>query len=144
MNSAYVSAFAALAGSAIGALASFATTWLTQHFQDRVQRRSQEVSRQEHLFGDFIDIASKLYADALTNRMDNPSKIVPLYALMNKLRLFASERTILSADAVMKQIVEIYYAPNADFQSRQSVQSSSFDLLRDFTVSCRNDLSGGR
>src|SRR6266851_6401938 len=30
MNNAYLSAIAALAGSAIGALASFATTWLTQ------------------------------------------------------------------------------------------------------------------
>jgi hypothetical protein len=30
MDAAYISAFAALAGSAIGALASVATTWLTQ------------------------------------------------------------------------------------------------------------------
>jgi hypothetical protein len=38
MNDAYMSGIAALAGSAIGALASFATTWLTQHSQERAQQ----------------------------------------------------------------------------------------------------------
>ena len=35
MSSAYISAIAALAGSGIGAVASLATTWLTQHAQAR-------------------------------------------------------------------------------------------------------------
>ena len=39
MNPATLSALSALAGSAIGALASVATTWLTQHQQDQTQRR---------------------------------------------------------------------------------------------------------
>jgi hypothetical protein len=65
MNPATLSALAALLGSAIGALASLATTWLTQHYQDRVQRRAQEIARRERMFCEFITQASKLYADAL-------------------------------------------------------------------------------
>ena len=42
-----ISAFSALAGSAIGALASLATTWLTQQHQDHRQRLEQEASRRE-------------------------------------------------------------------------------------------------
>jgi HAMP domain-containing protein len=47
-----ISAFAALAGSAIGAFASFATTWLTQHQQERATRLTQEMSRRERLYGE--------------------------------------------------------------------------------------------
>ena len=55
MDNAYVSALAALAGSAIGAIASFATTWLTQHGQARAQRVAQAIARREHLYSEFID-----------------------------------------------------------------------------------------
>jgi hypothetical protein len=47
MNNAFMSAIAALAGSAIGAVASFATTWLTQHAQDRAQRFAQAMTCRE-------------------------------------------------------------------------------------------------
>jgi hypothetical protein len=77
MDAAYISAFAALAGSAIGALASFATTWLTQHQQERATRPAQEMSRRERLFGEFGDEASRLPADALTHHLEEPSKMVP-------------------------------------------------------------------
>src|SRR3954452_18805463 len=38
MEAAYISTFAALAGTAIGGLTSFATSWMTQHAQARAQR----------------------------------------------------------------------------------------------------------
>ncbi len=67
MEAAYILAFAALAGSAIGAFASFATTWLPQHAQERPTRLAQEMSPRERLYGEFIDEASRLLADALTH-----------------------------------------------------------------------------
>ena len=88
-NSAYISAIAALAGSGIGAVASFATTWLTQDAQERARRVAQAVARRERLYGEFIEEASKLFTDALTHQFDDPSKFVRLYALVGRLRLFA-------------------------------------------------------
>ena len=85
-----MSAISALAGSAIGGVASIATTWLTQHSQDRSQRHAQSVSRRERLYGDFIDEASTLFIDALTHDQIDPSKFVQIYALIRKLRLFAA------------------------------------------------------
>ena len=73
---------------AIGALAFFMTTWLTQHYQSRSQRIAQEDSRREKLYGGFIDQAAILFGDALINQLTDSSKIVPLYAVMGKLRLF--------------------------------------------------------
>jgi hypothetical protein len=142
MNSAYVSALAALAGSAIGAFASLATTWLTQRFQDRTQRRAQEISRREKLFGDFIDEASKMVADAMMHSLDDPSKLVPLYAIKGRMRLFASDRTTTAADAVMKRIVHTYYTPNADFHKNEPGASETLTFLDDFIEACRSELVG--
>jgi hypothetical protein len=96
VNVAYISAFSALTGSAIGGVASIATTWLTQHSQDRSQRHAQSVGRRERLYGDFVDEASVLYIDAMTHDQFDPSKFVQIYATVAKLRLFAS------TDVVMK------------------------------------------
>jgi hypothetical protein len=141
MDAAYISAFAALAGSAIGASASFATTWLTQHTQERATRLAQEMNRRERLYGEFIDEASRLLADALTHHLEDPSKMVPLYAIMGKLRLFAPANVVAGADGVMGQIVEIYDLPNADFRSpAHRPTQQRVDILRDFGEACRDDL----
>jgi hypothetical protein len=142
MNPATLSALAALLGSAIGALASLATTWLTQRYQDRIQRRAQEMTRRERLFGDFIVQAAKLYADALTHHeLSDPSVLVPLYALKAQLSLFASKTTIDRADEVLVLIIDTYYRPNANFQKHEAVQSGEHDILKTFTEACRRELN---
>ena len=142
MDPAYISAVAALAGSAIGATASFATTWLTQHAQDRATRLVQEMSRRERLYGEFIDEASRLLADSLTHHLEEPSKIVPLYAIMGKLRLFAPANVVARADEVMEQIIEIYDLPNADFRNPADRPAQQrVDILRAFGEVCREDLA---
>lgn len=140
MNAAYVSAIAALAGSAIGALASFATSWLTQSYQDRTQRMAQESTRRERLFGEFIDEASRLFADAMTRNLVEPDRMVKLYATIGKLRLFASEETIRRAQEVMSRIIETYHRPNPDFEHLGPEDSQDLDMLRDFTSACRREL----
>jgi len=55
MNIALFPAFAALAGSAIGGLTSFASAWLTQHHQDRVKRLSRDKTRRQELYEQIID-----------------------------------------------------------------------------------------
>jgi hypothetical protein len=143
MNAATLSALAALAGSAIGALASLVTTWLTQHYQDRVQRRAQEMARRERLFGDFIVQAAKLFADALTHDyLADPSVLVPLYALKAQLGLFASKATIDRADEVLQLIIDTYYRPNVDQHNRDAVQSGAYDFLQAFTEAARKELDG--
>src|SRR5260370_11112994 len=122
MDNAYMSAVAALAGSAIGALASFATTWLTQHSQERAQRFAQAMTRREHLYGEFIEEASKLFTDALTHQLDEPSKFVRLYALVGNLRLCASANVIVKAEEVMRLIFETYNRPNIDFRNLEDRQ----------------------
>ena len=140
MDNAYVSAVAALPGSAIGAIASFATTWLTQHGQVRAQRVALAIARREHLYDEFIDEASRLFTDALSHEFDDPSKFVRLYALTAKLRLFASANVVSKAEEVMRRILEIYDRPNIDFRKPDSRRADEVDLLRAFSEACREDL----
>jgi hypothetical protein len=140
MNSAYISAIAALAGSGIGAVASFATTWLTQDAQERARRVAQAVARREHLYGEFIEEASKLFTDALTHELDDPSKFVRLYAIVGRLRLFASTVVVAKAEEVMQRIVETYHLPNRDFRNLEDRQRDDIDVLRAFSEACREDL----
>ena len=142
MNPAYISALSALSGSAIGALASLATTWLTQHHQDERRQRAQENVRRERVFVEFIDLSSKAFVDALQQTsIQDPSHIVPLYATMGKLRLFASDRTIEAAERVMDRIIETYYSPQLNTQKRPDVGGKS-DILREFAEQCRAELRG--
>ena len=140
MTSAYISAIAALCGSVIGALVSIATTWLTQHHQDESRRRAQEYTRRERIFVEFIDLSSKAHVDALLETsIKDPAKVISLYATMGKLRLFASGGTVEAAEKVMSQILETYYGPKFDLQSRPAVDHTS-DILREFSERCRVEL----
>jgi hypothetical protein len=80
MDAAYISTVAALAGSAIGALGSFTTTWVTQSSQARAAQRAQDRARREALYGEFISEASKLFVDAFEHELDDPAKLVRLFA----------------------------------------------------------------
>jgi hypothetical protein len=71
MDTAYVSAFAALAGSAIGGLTSLAASWLTQQVQFSAQERAGNRNRREDLYKNFIEKASRWYADAFARRTEH-------------------------------------------------------------------------
>jgi len=92
------------------------------------------------LYGEFIEEASKLFTDALTHGLDDPSKFVHLYALVGKLRLFATVNVISRAEEVMQLIVETYNLPNRDFRNLQERQEPDVDVLRVFSEACREEL----
>jgi len=140
VNVTYMSAFSALAGSAIGGVASIATTWLTQHSQDLSQRHAQSVGRRERLYGDFIDEASMLYIDALTHDQFDPLKFVQIYATIAKLRLFASADVVSKAEKIMQDVVLVYYLPNRDFTKQGAPPGTDLNILQAFSEACRNDL----
>ena len=141
MDVAYISAFSALAGSAIGALSSLATTWLTQNAQHRLAHLNQQRAKREVLYSEFIDEASRLFTDALSHEMEDLSKLVHLYSIQNKIRLFASTEIVARAMEVMDAIIAAYYAPSRKFTSAEDIiRHSELDLLRGFSESCRADL----
>jgi hypothetical protein len=142
MNAAYVSALAALAGSVIGGLTTFAAAWVTQRQQANVQWLLQEKTRRQELYQLFIEEASKLYADALLHDQVAISPLVGLYALINKIRIFSSPGIAERADKIARLIIDTYFLPNKTLpELRAIMDSGALDPLRDFSEMCRDELS---
>ena len=145
MDPAYLSALAALAGSTIGGLTSLATSWLTQHAQFKAQQRTHEISTREELYKDFIEEASKLYADAYEHNEANTAKLVNLYALVSRMRVLSSPQVVEHADGVVRVIVETYLAPNKTFRDVPEIlDNEAMNPLRNFSSACREELRGYR
>jgi|SRR5262245_10724792 len=140
MDAASISAFAALGGALIGGLTSFAASWVTQQTQSRAQQLAHKLSRREELYKDFIEEASKLYADSLVHETSDVSQLVRLYAMVSRMRVLSSTTTVENADKVARMIVNTYMAPNKTFpELRDMVNSGTIDLLRDFSEACREE-----
>ncbi len=140
MDGAYFSAFAALAGSAVGALGGIATTWITLNGHERSRRYARETYRKENLYTHFIEEASNVYSDALGHQLEDISKLVRLYAFMSKLRLFASDEVMEMAETVMRRIIVTYERPEQDVHALIRGATHEIDVLRPFSEACRKDM----
>lgn len=133
MDAAYISAFAALAGSAIGGFTSLATSWLSQQSQGKAQRLAEDMSKRQDLYKHFIEEASKFYADALVSNKAEVSSLIGLYAMTSRMRILSTPNVIESADRVMRAIVDTYLAPNRTFKELHDMMDSpAIDPLRAF------------
>ena len=141
MNTAYFSAFAALAGSVIGGLTTFAAAWVTQRQQANVQWLLQEKTRRQELYQQFIEDASKLYMDALMHDQAAIPPLVSLYASLNKMRVVSTPAIGERADKLARMIVDTYFLPNKTLPELHAMmKSGALDFLRDFSDACRKEL----
>ena len=144
MDAAFESAVFGLLGAVIGGLTSFSTTWLTQQAQLREKRREAEQAKRQELFNDFIMEASRLYGDALTHEKDDVGNLVQLYALVGKMRLWASRPVVMAAEEAMQAIIAAYLQPNLTLQEISVLaHSGKMNFLLAFGEACRADLGKG-
>src|SRR4030088_3474836 len=89
----------------------------------------------------FIEQASKLYADALVHDNSEVSTLVNVYARIGRMRVLSSDAVIEGAEAVVRKIIDTYFSPNRTFpELRELMNSSAMDPLREFSEACRNEL----
>jgi hypothetical protein len=145
VNSAYITALAALAGSVMGGLMTFAAAWVTQRQQANVQWLLQERTRRQELYQQFIEEASTSYVDALIHDETALAPLVSLYALINKMRIISQPRIAERADNFVRMIVDTYALPNKTLpELRDMIDSGALDPLRDFSELCRDELTALR
>ena len=141
MNPAYVTAVAALAGSIIGGLTSFATSWLTQARQARAGALAGDKKRRRKLYMEFIDEASRLYAQALEHDKAQVADLVRIYSMINRMRLTSSPQVIDAAEAMVRLIIDTYLEPNKTFlELYDKLHAGAIDPLREFSEGCRREL----
>ena len=141
-DAAYLSALSALAGSLVGGLTSGITTWLSVVNQARSGRLAHELSQRDELYRDFIVAASKIYGDAMLTNDPQMQDLVALYAMISRMRVLSSARTIACAQKVMEATVDTYFAPNKTVRELHELTKSGvgFDPLKEFSEAAREEL----
>ena len=141
MDRALLSALAAILGSLVGASATIATAWLTQRTQARRADVEAEIRKREALYGEFIAEGSKVLIDALDHKLDSPEKLYNLYAILNRIRLLASDEVLAAADRATTAILERYFQPNLSPEEMQRlILTRPNDPLKEFGEVCRLEL----
>jgi hypothetical protein len=141
----YISAFSALAGAAIGGLASFSTSWVTQRTQIRHAHREAERARLEALYSEFVAESARLFGDALSHQKDDVADMVGLYALIGRMRLVSSPAVVAAADQIIGGIIATYQGPNlALHEMHEFVRDGRMNFLVQFGEAARADLAGRR
>ncbi len=145
MDTAYVSAISALLGAAIGGLASFGSSWLTQRTQLRFTDQEANRAKREALYAEFVAEASSRFGDALTHQRDDVADLVKLYALIGRMRLVASRPVIVAAERTLDTIVETYLGPNHTLHDvMDDAKQGKLHFLVEYGEACREDLTRTR
>jgi hypothetical protein len=141
MSQALTSTLAALAGSAVGSLAPIVSNYVLQRSATQRDLLNRQLSQRETLYSDFIQEASRLYADAMIHELEEVNDLVSLYALVSRIRLLASQPVVNAAEEFVRLIVRHYGDPNLTVeQMRATVLTAKADPLDVFSCACRKEL----
>jgi hypothetical protein len=145
MDSAIVSAMAGVLGSLVGASAAVATAWITQKTQSKRELIQEEMRRREALYGEFVAECAKLLIDAFTHTLDKPDTLLALYALINRIRLCASQPVLREAERLLTRVAEQYFSRNLTLEEMRALtRSEGADPLKSFGEACRVELKSIR
>lgn len=143
MNPGTLVAVAAIAGSMVGALGSFVSTWMAQRHQSRRELLLKNLAQREALYSDLISESARLLVDASTHHLSDPSILIPAYALLSRIRLSSSPQILEEAEKLLKVILEAYARPNLTVEQLESKAASAVsgdDPLKSFSEICRVEL----
>ena len=139
-NPAAIPMLSALGGSIIGALSSTVSAWILQRHRERRELVATKVARLEQLYSDFINESARLLVDAVQHSLENPGTLVPLYALLSRIRLGSSTQVIDGGERVIATILKIYFEPNLAPDEIRSAANKRSDHLQEFSEVCRREL----
>ena len=132
-------------GSLVGGSATVATAWVTQRTVSRRDLIQAEIRKREALYGEFIGECAKLLLDAFGHTLEKPETLLPVYALINRIRLTASRAVLVEAEHLLGRIAEQYFSKNLTVeQMRELARSEDADPLRAFGEACRVELGAIR
>ena len=141
MDNTLTSVLAALGGSIIGASTPVLSNFVLQRSLTQRELTNREIAQREELYSEFISRGTACYAKALSQSLENIDEIVAMYALVNRIRLFASGSVLEAAESFVKKLVERYGEQNMSIDQIKSVAMEEHaDPLNDFALKCRAEL----
>ena len=140
LDVATIPALSAIGGSIIGALSSMISTWSVQRHRERRELVAQKTAHLEQLYSDFINESARLLVDAVQHSLEEPGTLVPIYALISRIRLRSSTEVIGSGERLIATILKVYFEPNLTPDHIQSAANTHTDHLQEFSNVCRREL----
>ncbi len=131
----------ALAGTLVGATATVTIAWINQKTLHDRERIRDEIRIRQPLYSEFITECARLLMDAFQHTLEKPDAFVPVYALLNRIRLCATLQVLTEAEHLVLRITDQYFSNNLSMQElRELVGSGQADALKAFGEACRTEL----
>ena len=141
MDNTLTSVLAALGGSVIGATTPVFSNFILQRSVTQRELTNREIAQREALYSEFIQQGTLCFAKALSQNLDNLDEVVAMYALVNRIRLFASASVLEAAEVFVKKLVERFGEKNMSLDEMKSIALEQHaDPLNDFALKCRSEL----
>ena len=137
MDNTLTSILAALGGSVIGATTPVFSNFILQRSVTQRELTNREIAQREALYSEFIQQGTLCFAKALSQSLDNLDEVVAMYALANRIRLFASASVLEAAEVFVKKLVERFGEKNMSLDQMRSIALEQHaDPLNDFALKC--------
>jgi ribosomal 50S subunit-associated protein YjgA (DUF615 family) len=142
MDTTILSGMAGVLGSLVGGSATVATAWLTQRTLNRRELLVAESGKRENIYGQFINECSARAVDSFENTLDKSERLLSIYALLNRIRICASDAVLHEAEQALASITEQYFSPNLSLEQMRALvrDGAKTDPLRGFAEACRAEL----
>jgi hypothetical protein len=142
MDANILSGMAGVFGSLVGGSATVAMAWITQRTLNRRELLAAETSKRESLYGEFINECSARALDSFENTLDKSERLLSIYALLNRIRICASDAVLHEAEEALASITEQYFSPNLSLEQMRALvrDGTKTDPLRGFAEACRAEL----
>lgn len=138
-----LTALSGIVGTLVGASVTVAIAWGNQRAHYRRELMREQIQKHEALYSEFIAECARLLVDALQHGLEKPETMLPVYALVNRIRLCASDGVLAAAERLLDRITDQYFAPNLTVsQVRDLARSADADPLRAFGEACRHEIVG--
>jgi hypothetical protein len=140
-----ISAMSGVLGSLIGGSATVATTWVSQRTATSRELVRDEMHKREALYGEFVAECARILMDAFEHSLDKPERLLPAYALINRIRLASSQAVLAEAERLLRRITEQYFSDKLTLDDlRRIATSGDGDPLKAFGEACRAELKSLR
>jgi hypothetical protein len=142
MDTTILTGMAGVLGSLVGGSATVATAWITQRTLNRRELLAGETSKRESLYGEFINECSARALHSFENTLDKSETLLSIYALLNRIRICASDAVLHEAERALASIAEQYFSPNLSLEQMRALvrDGAKTDPLRGFAEACRAEL----
>jgi hypothetical protein len=141
MNGAELGALSALAGSALGGITPLLSNYFIQRGQTQRELLSRALADRQTLYSEFIQFATKVYVDATTRHLESMDDLIALYALVSRIRLFASNPVIEAAEEFAMRVTKRYGEEDLSLEDlRAATLTPHVDPLNVFSSRCREEI----